>query len=267
MSDLEKITLLHGYLSRLRPLPADVVQELGNRFTIRLTHHSTAIEGNTLSQSETEIIVEKGITIGGKSVREHLEVIGHKEALDFVLALADRRESITERDIRDIHALVMKGQANRDAGAYRGLNVRAAGTEFAYPDHLHVPELMGDFVSWLNAEPAVHAVAFASEAHFRFVSIHPFRDGNGRVGRLLLNFLLLRRGYSIAVIPVERRAEYIDSLVVAQSGKGNARLLDLVASAVENSLVETLSVCMSSADMAARLDATDRHQLAALLSE
>jgi Fic family protein len=230
------------------------VDELRHRFEVRLTYHSTAIEGNTLTQSETQIVLEKGITIGGKSVLEHLEVIGHKEALDFVYQLTGPTEPIGEREIRDIHSLVMKGQGHPDTGAYRRLNVKAAGTDFAYPDHLHVPELMSKFVELFNLQTDEHPVYRATGAHAFFVTIHPFRDGNGRVGRLLMNLLLLRCGYPIAVIPVERREEYIDSLVEAQQGASHARLLQLMVDAVEASLRDALEACIGSADAIARMD-------------
>jgi Fic family protein len=257
-------------LAALRPLPASVTEELRHRYEVRLTYHSTAIEGNTLTQSETQIVIEKGITIAGKSLVEHLEVIGHKEALDFVRLLAEEDQPIGEREIREIHSLVMKGQGNGDIGGYRTLDVRAAGTDFVYPSHLKVPELMREFVDWLQGvrasghledpaegEPKVgtvsqssgHLVYLATEAHRRFVTIHPFRDGNGRVGRLLMNLLLLRAGYPIAVLQVQRRTEYIDALVQAQQQDDLGPLLELVGDAVKNSLQDTLELCASSEDV------------------
>jgi Fic family protein len=266
MNTLEQLTILQRWLTAFRPLPADVLEELRHRFEVRLTYHSTAIEGNTLTQSETQIVIEKGITIGGKSVREHLEVVGHKAALDFIIELADAQELIDERAIRDVHSHVMKGQDDFGSGGYRTLNVKAAGTDFTYPDHLHVPELMADYVSWLNNPGDVHPVELATEAHLRFVTIHPFRDGNGRVGRLLMNLILLRVGYTIAVIPVERRAEYIDALVVAQTGEGRARLTGLVTDAVDTSLRETLETCVSSTEALTRITETERTSIATALS-
>lgn len=130
---LERLTRAKGWLDAFRPLPADVAEELRHRYEVRLTYHSTAIEGNTLTQSETQIVIEKGIAIGGKSLLEHLEVIGHKEALDFVVLLSEAGEPISEQAIREIHSLVMKGQGNGDMGAYRTLDVMAAGTEYRYP--------------------------------------------------------------------------------------------------------------------------------------
>lgn len=250
MNQLDEITLAHGWLQQLRPLPRDVVEELRHRYEVALTHHSTAIEGNTLTQSETQIVIEKGITIGGKSVAEHLEVIGHKEALDFVVELATESSPIGEWEIRQIHSLVMKGQGDADIGRYRTLDVKAAGMGFVYPSHLRLYELMSEFVSWLAKPPIEHPVLFASEAHRRFVTIHPFRDGNGRVGRLLMNLLLIRNGYPIAVLPVGRRLEYINALEAAQSGHGRSSLDSLVIQATAASLRDTLTTALSSSEIA-----------------
>ena len=246
MITLAELTTAHGWLQAMRPLPLDVAEELRHRYEVALTHHSTAIEGNTLTQSEAQIVIEKGITIGGKTLAEHLEVIGHKEALDFVLELADASTPIGEREIREIHSLVMKGQANGDSGRYRTLDVKAAGTEYVYPSHLKVQEMMEAFVAWLSGPPDLHPVDLATEAHLQFVTIHPFRDGNGRVGRLLLNLLLLRHGYPIAVLNVSQRAEYIGALEAIQSGGTRDPLDALVRGAVARSLQETLETALSS---------------------
>ena len=246
MTTLAELTTAQGWLQAMRPLPPEVTEELRHRYEVALTHHSTAIEGNTLTQSETQIVIEKGVTIGGKSVLEHLEVIGHKEALDFVIELASDQTPLGEREIREIHSLVMKGQANGDSGRYRNLDVKAAGTDYVYPSHLKVPELMEGFVEWLGSSPDLHPVDLASEAHLRFVTIHPFRDGNGRVGRLLLNLLLLRHGYPIAVVHVAQRAEYIGAMEAIQSGGTRDALDALVRGAVARSLRETLETALSS---------------------
>jgi len=246
MTTLAELTTAQGWLQAMRPLPPEVTEELRHRYEVALTHHSTAIEGNTLTQSETQIVIEKGVTIGGKSVLEHLEVIWHKEALDFVIELASDQTPLGEREIREIHSLVMKGQANGDSGRYRNLDVKAAGTDYVYPSHLKVPELMEGFVEWLGSSPDLHPVDLASEAHLRFVTIHPFRDGNGRVGRLLLNLLLLRHGYPIAVVHVAQRAEYIGAMEAIQSGGTRDALDALVRGAVARSLRETLETALSS---------------------
>lgn len=252
MTRLESLTRAKGWLDAFRPLRPDITEELRQRYEVRLTYHSTAIEGNTLTQSETQIVLEKGVTIGGKSLEEHLEVIGHRDALALVEQLATEQSAITERELREIHSLVMTGQGNGDRGRYRTINVKAAGTDFVYPDHLRVPDLMREFFRWLDATTDAHPVAHATEAHQRFVTIHPFRDGNGRVGRLLMNLLLLRSGYPIAVLTVERRKEYLDALVAAQSGGGLGALQALVEDAVEASLRETLEICATARDIPPR---------------
>ncbi len=220
-----------------------MIQELRERLEVRLTHHSTAIEGNTLTQSETQIVLEKGVTIGGKSLLEHLEVIGHRDALVFMLELADAGTALSEWNIREIHNLVMKGVDSPAIGAYRNLNVKAAGTEYRYPDHLRLQDLMAEFVLWWNEEIDLHPVAWASEAHLRFVTIHAFADGNGRVGRLLLNLALVRTGYPLAVIPVQQCSEYISALTQGQGTNDRAALDGPVMEAVERSLLEVLELC------------------------
>jgi Fic family protein len=179
-------------------------------------------------------------------VQEHLEVIGHRDALDFVLELADSETDFTGVMVREMHSLVMAGQVTGGSGAYRRINVMAAGTEYRYPDHLQIPDLMDEFVMWWNQPSSDHPVLRASEAHLRFVTIHPFHDGNGRVGRLLLNLSLLRSGFPIAVIPVSRRAEYIDALSFAQTGGKREALDQLVLDAVEGSIREVLEAARDS---------------------
>lgn len=251
MSDrLDALTRAKAWLDECRPLPPEVTAELRERFEVRLTHHSTAIEGNTLTQSETQIVLEKGVTIGGKSVQEHLEVIGHREALEFVQELADAATPLDAKTLREIHSLVMKGQGNGRVGAFRTINVMAAGTEFRYPDYQRVPELTEAYLAWWNAHSDMHPVLWASEAHLQFVTVHPFHDGNGRVGRLLLNLALMRSGYPIAVIPVERRLAYVTSLEQAQQGGSRDGLDTLVMDAVEASLREVLQAAVESGPVA-----------------
>ncbi|WP_310428257.1 Fic family protein, partial [Chamaesiphon sp. VAR_48_metabat_135_sub] len=190
---LNQIDALKARLDRIRPLAPDLVENLREVYNIRLTYHSNAIEGNTLTQSETQIVIEKGITIGGKPLKDHLEAINHVEAIDFIRDLAMDERAITEWDIRQIHGLVCKG--DRGSGAYRSFNVMAAGSNYRYPDAIMVPELMQEFGKWLHSNPTLHPVEIATEIHYRLVTIHPFQDGNGRTARLLMNLSLLRSGY------------------------------------------------------------------------
>jgi Fic family protein len=236
---LTQIDILKARLDCIRPLPPDLVDNLREVYNIRLTYHSNAIEGNTLTQSETQIVIEKGITIGGKPLKDHLEAINHVEAIDFIRDLAMDERATTEWDIRQIHGLVCKGE--RNAGAYRTV-VMAAGSNYRYPDAVMVPELMQGFGDWLHSNPALHPVEIATEIHYRLVTIHPFQDGNGRTARLLMNLSLLRSGYPIAVIKTEDRSAYIDAIVAWQSGGDNSALNETIAKCVESSLVEILSL-------------------------
>ncbi len=240
----EQINQLKTWLDSFRPLPPILVAELKQQYDVRLTYNSNAIEGNTLTQSETELVLTTGITIGGKTLREHLEVIGHKDAIDYIEQLAQQTTPIRDWEIKQIHNLILRSISPDEAGRYRQLDVRAAGTDYEYPPHYLLEELMSEFVEWLNSPEAIalHPVEYASEAHLRFVSIHPFRDGNGRAGRLLMNLLLLKTGYPIVIISNQVRKAYIDALVKAQQNQDPSSFLALVLEAVERSLIETLTI-------------------------
>jgi Fic family protein len=247
---LAQIDQLKAWLDSFRPLQATVLAELKQRYDVRFTYSSNAIEGNTLSQSETELVLSKGITIGGKTLAEHLEVIGHKEAIDYIETLAQAETPLSDWDIRQIHNLVLRRISPTEAGRYRQLDVKAAGTEHLYPPHYLLPGLMADFIEWLSANrSATHPVEYASEAHYRFVSIHPFTDGNGRTGRLLMNLLLLKAGFPIVSISNQKREDYIVALSTAQQSQDDLTLLlALICEATCDSLIETLSVVASATE-------------------
>ena len=254
LEKLQQLDQLKRWLDEFCPLPANVVMELKKLYDVRFTYNSNAIEGNTLTQSETELVLETGITIGGKTLREHLEVVGHKDAIDYIEELAQQTTRIGEWEIRQIHFLIARSTDPQDAGQYRRLDVKAAGTEYRYPPHYLLGELMAEFVEWLNSLEAgqLHPVAYAMEAHTRLVSVHPFRDGNGRTGRLLMNLMLLRLGYPIVVIQNRDRAKYINGLVAAQQRQDRDMLLELVIQSVRNSLVEILSVVATAGESRSR---------------
>jgi Fic family protein len=234
-----EIDRLKSQLDALRPLPEALLDNLRELYNVRLTYHSTAIEGNTLTQSETQIVLEKGITIGGKALKDHLEVINHGRAIDYIRDLAQSNEAITEWEIRQLHGLVCRGETG--AGAYRSVNVMAAGSDHRYPDALTVPNLMAEFVAWMMNATSMHPIVLASEVHYRFVTIHPFSDGNGRTARLLMNLILLRSGYPIAVIKTQDRSAYIDAIMTWRSGN-SFPLTQMIASTVESALMEILSL-------------------------
>jgi Fic family protein len=250
----ERLDRLKAWLDSFRPLPSTVLAEIKKIYDVRFTYNSNAIEGNTLTQSETALVLETGITIGGKTLREHLEVIGHKDAIDYIEQLVQNSTAIGEWEIKQIHNLILRAIAPEEAGCYRQLDVKAAGTEYLYPPHYLVNDLMGEFVAWLNSPEASiqHPIEFATEAHLRFVSIHPFRDGNGRTGRLLMNLLLLRAGYPIVVISDRVRQAYIEALVQAQQYSDRSPLLMLLLDAAERSLIEMLQILATASESRGR---------------
>jgi Fic family protein len=248
---LQAIDQLKTWLDAFRPLPPSVVSELRQRYQVRFTYHSNALEGNTLTQSETELVLTTGITIGGKTLQEHLEVIGHVEAIAYIELLAQQTTRLSEWEIRQIHSLILRKINPEEAGRYRTLDVQAAGTGYIYPPHYALSEQMTDFVIWLNSTDAqaLHPILYAIEAHSRFVTIHPFRDGNGRTGRLLMNLLLLRAGYPIAVITRENRQRYIETLMQGQQSDDWEPLYALIIDAIQTSLVEVLGVLTTATEV------------------
>jgi Fic family protein len=236
--DLRRVDAKKRELDRRRPLPPEAVRRLDAWFRVELTYTSNALEGNTLSRRETAVVLEKGLTIGGKSLKEHLEATNHARALDVVHVLVKRggRRAVSERDILRLHELVLEGIDDANAGRYRDVAVRIAGSTVVLPNPRKVPDLMAEFCGWLRARSALHPVAFAAEAHYRLVSIHPFIDGNGRTARLLMNLMLLRCGYPPAIIRPRDRVAYLGGLETAQLGGPKAAYETLVARAVERSL-------------------------------
>ncbi len=245
---LERIDKLKAWLDEFRPFDRMIVAELKKLYDVRFTYNSNAIEGNTLTQSETELVLTKGITVGGKTLDEHLEAIGHKEAIDYIENLAQKDTEINEWEIKQIHNLILRKINPDEAGCYRTLDVMAAGTNYRYPPNYLLSQLMGDFAIWLNSESALnlHPVEYATIAHYRFVSIHPFRDGNGRTARLLMNLLLIRAGYPIVVINNQIRNDYINTLAYGQQNQDDlSQLFALVFDAAIASLVEVLGLLVT----------------------
>src|SRR5712691_4981172 len=201
-------------LDRLRPLSPKSLEALAAWYDVELTYSSNAIEGNTLTRSETAIVLEKGITIGGKPLKDHLEALGHRDALHFIRNLAASGERIREIDIREIQRLILERVDADEAGRYSRHQRTLAGSPLVLPSPAEIPTLMGDFVAWLATTPVGPDTAFT--AHARLVAIHPFSDGNGRTVRLLMNLLLMQAGYPPVVIGPEHRTAYIDALQALQ---------------------------------------------------
>lgn len=235
----DRLTEKKTRLDSLRPLPAVQLQNLENWFRIELTYTSNAIEGNTLTRAETAMVIEKGLTVGGKTLVEHLEATNHVAALDWVHEQVKQSPSrLTQRDILTIHEMILNGIDTENAGRYRNVAVRISGSIVVLPNPRKLPVLMDAFESWLaeTVEDALHPVELASEAHYKLVTIHPFTDGNGRSARLLMNLILMMHGYPPAIIRPRDRLAYLNALEKGQTGGPKDEYFRLIAKAVDRSL-------------------------------
>ncbi|MDD5387437.1 MAG: Fic family protein [Sulfuricurvum sp.] len=226
---------LKSKLNNYRPLPSDIVKNLQEELILRWTFNSNAIEGNTLSLQETKVVLE-GITVGGKTIREHFEAINHKEAILYVESLVTDDKPLSEWEIKSIHALVLKKIDDTNAGRYRNINVLISGATHRPPDYLSVPDKMADFIRWYEGEAqSLHPIQRAARVHIDFVGIHPFSDGNGRTSRLLMNLELMKSGFPPVVITVKNRLEYYQALDTAHTTQNYVPFTQLVCTAVEES--------------------------------
>ena len=238
--DYKKLSEKKEKLDSYRPLNPALVKNLEEWFKIELTYTSNAIEGNTLSRAETALVVEKGLTIGGKSITEHLEATNHAAALDFIKEQISRKSSdLKEKDILKIHEIILDRIDKENAGIYRRVPVRISGSAVVLPNPRKVQILMDDFFSWLK-KADLHPAHLAAQAHYRLVTIHPFVDGNGRTARLLMNLILMMNGYPPAIIRKNDRLAYISSLEKAQLANSdeNAKsdYFKLINAAIDRSL-------------------------------
>lgn len=230
-----------------RPLAPSIAQRLHEDLRIRLTYHSNAIEGNTLTLRETQIVIEEGLTVGGHSLREHLEATNHAHAFDELRQLIEGAAPITVDTVLQLHALVLH-DLHELAGQWRQQSVYIRGSDLRPPSASQVPALMAQWVTWLNHEgQTYHPVIRAAIAHHGFAAVHPFIDGNGRVSRLLLNFMLLRDGYAPAFLLREWKGRYLQALHAADHGNYTA-LIQLIGQAVEMGLDFYLDACAAVPD-------------------
>lgn len=233
MTEYTKLDKLKQKLDSFRPLPPEIVNNLHEDLVLRWTYNSNAIEGNTLTLKETKVALE-GITVGGKTMREHFEAINHREAIYFVEELVKKNEPLSEWQIKSIHQLILKNIDDKNAGAYRKTNVIISGAEHTPPDALHVADEMAKFIGWYKTKALFfHPVELAARVHTDFVKIHPFTDGNGRTARLLMNLELMKAGFPPVVLPVEKRLEYYETLDAAHIKGAYQPFLSLVCEIVE----------------------------------
>ena len=199
-------------LAALRPLPNETLKSLRDYYRVGLTYTSNALEGNSLTESETKVVIEDGLTIGGKPLKDIYEATGHAKAYDFLYEIS-RDRPVSESDILELHRLFYSQIDAGNAGVWRKVRVFISGSRRALPPPEQVPPLMEEFVNWMaEKEGKLHPIEFAALVHQKFVYIHPFVDGNGRMARLLMNLALMRAGWTIAIITPICRAEYIAAL-------------------------------------------------------
>ena len=199
---LKEVDVQKEQLSALRPLPEEALKKIQDALDIEYTYESNRIEGNTLTLQETALVVNEGVTISGKSMREHLEAINHAEAISYIKDIAKQDIEISERTIKEIHALILHGIDSENAGRYRTVPVMISGSTHMPPQPYLIEKQMEDFIlrfKQMEAEK-VHPVLIAAYLHDELVRIHPFIDGNGRTSRLLMNLYLLRHGYVIITL-------------------------------------------------------------------
>lgn len=220
----QDVDRLKTRLSQLRPLSKAELARLRQEFIIESSYNSNAIEGNTLTLRETAMVLNDGVTIAGKSIRDHLDIIGFKDAFHFLFELVETHEELSERVIKDIHALVLMG--NSEKGCYRRIPVRILGAENEpTPPYLIEEEMKTLLRNYLLKKQENHPLVAIAWLHLAFESIHPFIDGNGRTGRLLLNFELMKQGYLPVDIKFTDRERYYQCFDHYHKNQQNPQML------------------------------------------
>lgn len=223
-------------LESKRPFPKYTLKSLRETLMLEWTYNTNAIEGNTLTLNETKIVLE-GITIGGKTMREHLEIINHRDAIAYVEEIVRKEEPLSTWQIKNLHRLVLKGIDDAYAGIYRDQQVLISGAKHTPPAHYLIQEQMEELMKWYEGEGRdLHPVVRGAMLHAIFVGIHPFIDGNGRTSRLLLNLELMKEGFPPVIIKVENRLAYYEALDKAHTLNEYDNFIQLVAKEAEDSL-------------------------------
>ena len=207
----DEVNKLKEKLDSKRPIPKETLKSLKETINLEWTYNSNGIEGNTLTLRETQVVLE-GITVGGKSIKEHLEAINHEKAILYLDELVKDKQPITEWNIKNIHQLILKEIDNENAGRYRKENVTIKGATHIPPDYIKIPELMEKLILNYETWNKYHPIIQAALLHGELVKIHPFVDGNGRTSRLIMNLHLMNHGYNPVIIKKEDRLEYYEAL-------------------------------------------------------
>lgn len=207
----DKVDNMKKELDNKRPLPKETLRTLKESINLEWTYNSNGIEGNTLTLRETQVVLE-GVTVGGKTLKEHLEAINHEKAILYLETIVKEKNPITEWNIKNIHRLILKDIDDKNAGRYREENVMIKGASHVPPDYLKVPELMEKLIVNYGTWKSYHPIIKAALLHGELVKIHPFIDGNGRTSRLLMNLDLMNSGYNPVIIKKKDRLEYYEAL-------------------------------------------------------
>jgi Fic family protein len=236
---LKAIQQKKAQLDRLRPLSPGALAGLQKYYDIELTYTSNAIEGNTLTHRETAEVIEHGVTVGGKPLRDHLEALDHYDAVQWMRAVAAQTAPLGENTICELHRRIVARSQPDIAGIYSPHPRRIAGSPVIFPNPLKIPQLMAEFGAWLSSAPSTPEGAF--EGHFRLTAIHPFSDGNGRTARLLMNLMLIRGGYPpVAVRPADRKT-YLEALERASLAQDLQPLQSFMHERLDATLAEYVS--------------------------
>ena len=217
-------------LNSKRPLSKESIKTLQESINLEWTYNSNGIEGNTLTLKETKVVLE-GITVGGKSVKEHLEAVNHENAIEYLEELVKDQSEISEWNIKGLHQLILKGIDDDNAGKYRNHNVIISGAKHRPPEYVRVPELMEKLIINYEGWDEYHPIIRAALLHGELVKIHPFLDGNGRLSRLMMNMDLIKSGYVPVIIKKENRIKYYEALDKAHTTGDYTDFVKLVTEA------------------------------------
>lgn len=243
---LQEVDSLKAELSTLRPLPPEALKKIEDALEMEYTYESNRIEGNTLTLQETALVVNEGITISGKSMREHLEAINHAQAIDFIKDIAKQNIEISERTIKEIHAIVLHGINRENAGRYRAVPVMITGSTHMPPQPFLIEKQIEDFILRFQQmeNDGIHPVIIAAYLHDELVRIHPFIDGNGRTCRLLMNLYLLQHGYTIVTLKGdnEKKLQYYKALEKSHTEHEPNAFYMLVAEAEKEALLRYINI-------------------------
>ena len=248
---LDQIDDLKKSLDSFRPLQGEHIEKLNQYFDEVYTYDSTSIEGNTLTLQETALVLNKGVTIGGKSLREHFEIINHKEAIDYIKELVQSKEIFNKKVLLDIHHLILKNIDLNNAGKFRNIDVMISGSAHKPPTFLQVQNLMDDYFNFYEENKEIlNPVILSAEIHERLVTVHPFTDGNGRTSRLVMNLILLQHGFPITNISSQNnlRDEYYKSLEAAQTENSKELFHKFIARNVKEALIKYLEIISVNAE-------------------